>query len=110
MFLDESGASRQVTWNYGRAPPGERAPEGMPYRHCSTLTMLGALTTHGLQAPMTIASPADGDVFLAYLEQVLCPQLQPGQVVIMGNLSGHKVQGVREQIEAREARLIYLPA
>ena len=53
---------------------------------------------------MTIASPTDGDVFLAYLEQVSCPQLQPGQVVIMDNLSAHKVQGVREQIEARGAR------
>ena len=110
MFLDESGASTQMTRNYGRAPRGERVPEGTPNRHWSTLTMLAALTTQGLRAPMTIESPTDGDVFLAYLEQVLCPQLQPGQVVIMDNLSAHKVPGVREQIEARGARLIYLPA
>ena len=110
MFLDESGASTQMTRNYGRAPRGDRVPEGTPNSHWSTLTMLAALTTQGLQAPMTIESPTDGDVFLAYLEQVLCPQLQPGQVVIMDNLSAHKVQGVREQIEARGARLIYLPA
>ena len=110
MFLDESGASTQMTRNYGRAPCGERVPEGTPNSHWSTLTMLAALTTQGLQAPMTIESPTDGDVFLAYLEQVLCPRLRPGQVVIMDNLSAHKVQGVREQIEARGARLIYLPA
>ncbi len=110
MFLDESGASTQMTRNYGRAPRGERVAEGTPNRHWSTLTMLAALTTRGLQAPMTIESPTDGDVLLAYLEQVLCPRLRPGQLVIMDNLSAHKVQGVREQIEARGARLIYLPA
>jgi transposase len=58
---------------------------------------------------MTIESPTDGDVFLAYLEQVLCPQLQPGQVVIMDNLSAHKVEGVRSLIEACGAQLLYLP-
>ena len=73
-----------------RTGAGRDAPQPLVY-----VDHAGALTTHGLQAPMTIASPTDGDVFLAYLEQVLCPQLQPGQVVIMDNLSAHKVQGVR---------------
>ena len=91
MFLDESGASTQMTRNYGRAAGGERVPEGTPQSHWHTVTMLAALTTRGLQSPMTIESPTDGDVFLAYLEQVLCPQLQPGKVVIMDNLSAHKV-------------------
>lgn len=58
---------------------------------------------------MTIPEPTDGDIFLAYLEQVLCPRLRPGQVVIMDNLSAHKVAGVRELIEATGARLIYPP-
>ena len=109
MFLDESGASTQMTRNYGRAPGGERVPEGTPNSHWHTLTMLAALTSKGLRAPMTIESPTDGDVFLAYLEQVLCPQLQPGQVVIMDNLAAHKVAGVRQLIEATGARLLYLP-
>lgn len=63
----------------------------------------------GLRAPMTIASPTDGDVFLAYLEQVLCPQLQSGQVVILDNLAAHKVAGVRSLIESCGAQLLYLP-
>ena len=109
MFLDESGASTQLTRNYGRAPGGERVPEGTPHSRWHTLTMLAALTTQGLQAPMTIEAPTDGDVFLAYLEQVLCPQLRPGQVVIMDNLSAHKVAGVQPLIAATGARLIYLP-
>jgi transposase len=73
------------------------------------LTTLAALTTRGLEAPMTIAEATDGDIFLAYLEQVLCPRLRPGQVVIMDNLSVHEVAGVRELIEAVGARLLYLP-
>jgi len=109
VFLDESGASTQMTRNYGRAARGERVQEGTPHSHWSTLTMLAALTTRGLQAPMTIESPTDGDVFLSYLEQVLCPQLQPGQLVIMDNLSAHKVAGVRQLIAATGAHLIYLP-
>ena len=58
---------------------------------------------------MTIPEPTDGDIFLAYIEQVLCPRLRPGQVVIMDNLSAHKVSGVRTLIEACGARLLYLP-
>jgi len=109
VFLDESGVTTQMTRRYGRAPRGERVQEGAPAGHWRTLTLLGALTLGGLRAPMTIESPTDGDVFLAYLEQVLCPQLQPGQVVIMDNLSAHKVAGVRSLIEARGAQLLYLP-
>jgi transposase len=58
---------------------------------------------------MTIESPTDGEVFLAYLEQVLGSRLQPGQVVVMDNLAAHKVAGVRRLIEARGAQLFYLP-
>ncbi len=58
---------------------------------------------------MTIESPTDRDVFLAFREEVLCPRLQPGQIVIADNLSAHKVDGVRGRIEAAGARLLYLP-
>jgi len=71
--------------------------------------MLGAMSLGGMVAAMTIESATDGDVFLAYLEQVLCPKLKPGDVVVMDNLSAHKVAGVRELIEARSAELLYLP-
>ena len=58
---------------------------------------------------MTIESPTDGDVFLAFVEQVLGPRLQPGHIVILDNLSAHKVEGVRQLIESRGAQLLYLP-
>jgi transposase len=98
-----------MTRIWGRAPRGERVREATPQGHWQILTMLAALTTRGLEAPMTIPEPTDGDIFLAYIEQVLCPRLRPGQVVIMDNLSAHKVSGVRTLIEACGARLLYLP-
>ncbi len=109
MFLDESGATTEMTRRYGRAPRGERIGEATPAGHWRTLTLIGALTVQGVLASMTVESPTDGDVFRAFLEQVLCPRLQSGQVVILDNLSAHKVAGVRELVEARGARLLYLP-
>jgi transposase len=58
---------------------------------------------------MTIESATDGEVFLAYVEQVLSPQLQRGDIVVMDNLTAHKVAGVRELIESRGAEVRYLP-
>ncbi len=109
MFLDESGVTTEMTRRYGRGLRGERVHDATPAGHWRTLTLLGAITCQGILASMTIESPTDGDVFLAYLEQVLCPKLQPGHVVVMDNLSAHKIAGVRELVEARGARLLYLP-
>lgn len=109
VFVDESGATTEMTRRYGRAPGGERIREATPAGHWSTLTMLGAMSRKGILASMTVESPTDGDVFLAYLDQVLCPALRPGQVVVMDNLSAHKVEGVRQRIESAGAELLYLP-
>jgi transposase len=97
-----------MTRLYGRAPKGERIRDHVPGGHWKMLTILGAMDHTGMLA-MTIESATDGDVFLAFLEHVLCPALRPGHVVVMDNLSAHKVSGVRERIEACGARLIYLP-
>ena len=109
VFLDESGVTTEMTRRYGRALRGERVREATPASHWRTLSLLGAMTREGLLATMTIDSPTDGAVFLSYLDQVLCPRLQAGQVVVMDNLSAHKVEGVRERIEAAGAELLYLP-
>ena len=98
-----------MTRRYGRAPRGERVREGTPAGHWRTLTVLSARSLRGVVAAMTVEAPTDGDVFLAYVEQVLCPRLQPGPVVVMDNLPAHKVEGVRGLIEAAEAELLYLP-
>ena len=73
------------------------------------MTLIGALRLSGMVAPMTVDAATDGDVFLAYVEHFLCPVLQPGDVVVMDNLSAHKVNGVCELIEKNGAKLLYLP-
>ena len=98
-----------MTRHYGRAPAGERVGEATPQSHWRTLTVLSAITQKGVLASMTIEDSTDGDVFLAYLQHVLGPKLEAGQLVIMDNLPAHKVEGVREKIEAQGARLLYLP-
>lgn len=98
-----------MTRGYGRGLRGQRVREGTPAGHWQTLTLLGAMSCSGLIATMTIPEPTDGDIFLAYVEQVLCPCLQPGQVVIMDNLPAHKVDGVEERIASTGAFLVYLP-
>jgi len=98
-----------MTRRYGRAPRGQRVGEGTPAGHWRSLTLLSAMSLQGMMAAMTVESPTDGDVFLTYVEQVLCPRLQPGQVVVMDNLPAHKVEGVRSRIEVSGAELLYLP-
>jgi transposase len=98
-----------MTPMYGRAPKGERVVGSVPQNYGENLTVIGALTESGLQAVMTIEGATDGEVFRAYVEQVLCPVLKAGDVVIMDNLGAHKVQGIREAIESRGAEVIYLP-
>jgi transposase len=109
VFLDESGVTTEMTRRYGWAPRAERVAEAVPAGHWRTLTGVAALTTAGVLASMTIESPTDGDVFLAFLEQVLAPRLEPGHVVILDNWGAHKVAGVRQLIESRGAQLLYLP-
>ncbi len=93
----------------GRAPRGERCRAGVPHGHWKTTTFTGALRLTGMTAPFVYDGAMNGNVFLAYVEQVLVPTLEPGNVVIMDNLPAHKAAGVRNAIEAAGASLLYLP-
>lgn len=94
---------------HGRAPRGERLVSAVPYGHWKTTTFIAGLRQDGLTAPFVIDGPINGEWFLIYVEQVLAPTLSNGEIVVMDNLASHKVAGVREAIEARGARLLYLP-
>jgi transposase len=107
--MDESGVSTQMTRTYARARRGERIHDAVPGGHWKMLTILGAMDRDGMLATMTVEAATDREVFLAYLDEVLCPRLRPGHVVVMDNLSAHKVDGVRQRIEACGASLLYLP-
>ena len=92
-----------------RCTGGARIHETTPDGRWKILTILGAISTRGMIATMTVEAATDREIFLAYLDEVLCPKLRPGDVVVMDNLSSHKVQGVRQRIEAAGAQLLYLP-
>ena len=81
----------------------------VPHGHWHTTTFLCGLRTTGLVAPLVLDGAIDGDAFLAYVEQFLVPALKTGDTVVLDNLSSHKVDGVREAIEAAGAALLYLP-
>lgn len=98
-----------MTRRYGRAMRGQRLVAAVPHGHWKTSTFIAGLRTGGLSAPMVVDGAVNGDIFLAYVEQVLAPTLTAGDIVVMDNLSSHKVTGVREMIEARGATLLYLP-
>jgi transposase len=98
-----------MTRRYGRAPRGQRLVAAVPHGHWKTSTFVAGLRTRGLTAPLVVDGAMNGDIFHAYVEQVLAPTLTAGDIVIMDNLSSHKVAGVREAIEAHGATLVYLP-
>lgn len=94
---------------YARGPRGARVVEAVPHGHWQISTFIGGLRQTGMVAPCVIDGAVDGDMFVAYVEQVLVPAVQPGDTVILDNLSSHKVAGVRAAIEAAGAKLLYLP-
>jgi transposase len=98
-----------MTRRHGRALRGKRLVAAAPHGHWQTTTFIGALRSGGLTAPAVIDGAVNGDIFLAYIRQMLVPTLQPGDIVVMDNLSSHKVAGVREAIETAGAELRYLP-
>ncbi len=109
VFIDETWTSTGMTRRYGRAPRGRRCLDSAPHGHWETTTLVGALRHGRLTAPLVTDGPLDGEIFLAYVRQFLCPTLQPGDTVILDNLSSHKVAGVDAAITARGARVRYLP-
>lgn len=92
-----------------RCVGGGRIHEATPGGHWKIMTILGAMSLRGIVAAMTIEEATDGDIFLAFIQQVLCPALQPRDVVVMDNLSSHKLAAVRTSIERAGAELLYLP-
>lgn len=98
-----------MTRLYARALRGQRIAEATPGGHWKITTILGAMSLKGMIATMTVEAATDREIFLAYVERVLCPALKPGDVVVMDNLSSHKVDGVCEAIEKAQAEVLYLP-
>ena len=95
---------------YGRCLQGKRLVTKVPHGHWKTLTFIAGLRVDGVTAPYVIDGAMDGPAFLAYVEQVLAPSLDKGDIVFMDNLRTHKVDGVAEALRAVGAKVRYLPA
>jgi transposase len=94
---------------YGRSKRGQRCRAAVPHGHWLTTTFTAALRCTALTAPMTLDGPMNAVAFLAYVEQVLVPTLNPDDIVVMDNLPAHKGAAVRAAIEACGASLLLLP-
>jgi len=109
VFIDETWASTNMARRHGRCRRGERLRAGVPHGHWKTTTFVAGLRRTGMIAPWVLDGPINGDAFTTYVTRVLVPELSRGDVVIMDNLSSHKLPTVRAAIEAVGARLLFLP-
>jgi len=109
VFVDETSTHLTYCRRYGRAPAGRRLDQAVPLHGGPNVTRIAALTPDGLGALMRVDGAVNGDVFAAYLDQVLGPTLRPGDVVVLDNLSVHQVDGLAEIVQQYGARLRYLP-
>ena len=110
VFIDETGLNTKMARLYGRALRSQRCVAAVPQGHWKTSTFIAALRCDGLAAPFLIEGAVNAEVFTAYLREVLCPELKKGDIVILDNLSTHKIPSVAELITAQGATVRYLPA
>jgi transposase len=109
VFLDETWVKTNMTRTRGWGPTDRRLIEYVPHGHWMTTTFLCALRSTGLVAPLVIDGAINGELFLAWVRQQLVPTLRPGDIVVMDNLSAHKVAGVADAIREAEASVLCLP-
>jgi transposase len=109
IFLDEAGAHTSMTRIYGRAPAGQRVVDSVPQDHWQITTMVSAIRCTQIAASLVFDGATDAMAFDTYVEQVLVPTLQPGDVVVMDNLSSHKIESILAKIRATGAEVLHLP-
>jgi transposase len=108
VFVDESGANTAMTRTHGRAPVGQRVYTNTPGRW-ESITMTCGMRLSGVTAPLAFRGATNTDIFESYVEDVLVPELKPGDVVIWDNLKPHKSEEAIEAVEAAGARVEPLP-
>lgn len=109
VFVDESGINTNMTRRYGRAKGGNRVVDYVPLNTSKTTTVISSMRLDGRVAYTSFQGGTNGERFKEYLRDTLVPTLHEGDIVIMDNLSAHKVQGVAEIIVAAGAEVLYLP-
>ena len=93
----------------GRARKGERLLAPVPHGPWKTTIFVAGLRHHRIPAPLLIDCPMNGHIFETYVIKCLAPTLSPGDIVVMDNLSAHKVKGTRQAVDDIKAHLLDLP-
>lgn len=109
IFIDETWTATNMARTHGRCLRGQRLRSPVPHGHWKTTTLVAGLRLTGIAAPFVLDGPINRDAFQAYVEQVLVPELNPGDIVVMDNLGSHKGVAVQAAIAAAGARLLFLP-
>lgn len=109
VFIDETGTNLGMAREYGWAPEGCRAEGHRPFNPGQNITLIGGLNSCGIVAPLMFPGSLDGNVFKTYVEQILVPELRPGDIVLLDNLSSHKVSGIKDILARAGATLKFLP-
>ena len=108
VFVDECSSNTSLAPLYGWARKGERAHQKAPRNWGKNITLLSSIgKEQGMGASLVVEGSTNATVFHTYLQEVLCPTLKRGQVVVMDNLSAHKGERVRDLIEAKGCELVY---
>src|SRR4051795_531514 len=108
VFVDGCGANTAMTRTHGRAPVGQRVYTNTPGRW-ESITLTCGLRLSGVTAPLAFRGATNTDIFETYVQEVLVPELKPGDVVIWDNLKPHKSEEAIEAVEAAGAEVVPLP-
>ena len=101
-----------MTRRFARAPRGQRALGAVPFGGWHRLTIIGALSTDGMIAAMSVAAPVNAALLRVYLDKVLVPELQrrkPDAILVMDNLRPHRATAIAKTLERAHLGLLYLP-
>jgi transposase len=109
VFVDEMGTNTSLSPLYAWATKGHRAFCAVPRNRGANTTLLASMSVEGMGPCLAVTGSTTATVFEAYVERVLCPSLKSGEVVVMDNLTAHKGERVKELIEQRGCKLLYLP-
>jgi len=110
VIIDECGSNLNLTPLYARAPRGQRAIGQVPRNTPPNTTLIASLTLNGIGPALLLPGATDGLAFESYIAEVLAPALQPGQIVVLDNLSVHHRAQVAELIRQRGCELWFLPS